>query len=98
MPLIKLLKRAEIELTDACKWYEKQQKGLSYNFRMAIKKSLNAIALNPAIFEKRFGTELRFALVYKFPYVVIYWYDEDLDTIFPSIFHTKRNPESFKNG
>ena len=96
MPSIKLLKRAEIELFEACEWYEKQQKGLSLRFRQAVKNSLNSISLNPLIFSKRFDTELRFALIYKFPYVIVYWFDEKLNTIFvTSIFHTKRDAKKF---
>lgn len=97
MPLIKLLKRAETELFDACEWYEKQQKGLSLKFRQAIRNSLNSVAINPLIFSKRFDTELRFAPVYKFPYVIVYWFDENIDTIFvTSVFHTSRNPKKFE--
>lgn len=98
MPSIKLLKRAELELFDACKWYEKRQKGLSQPFRKAVRNGLNSIASNPLIYSKRFDTELRYALLYKFPYVIVYWLDEKLDTIFvTSIFHTRRNPEKFES-
>jgi plasmid stabilization system protein ParE len=98
VPSIKLLKRAEIELFEASEWYEKQQKGLSLRFRQAVKHSLTSIALNPLIFSKRFNTELRFALLYKFPYVIVYWFDEKLDTVFvTSIFHTKRDSKKFEN-
>jgi mRNA-degrading endonuclease RelE of RelBE toxin-antitoxin system len=97
VPSIKLLKRAEIELTEACKWYEKQQKGLSRRLRAAVKNSLNSIVLYPFTFSKRFDTELRYAELYKFPYVIVYWFDENLDTIFvTSIFHTKRDPKKFE--
>jgi hypothetical protein len=95
VPIIKLLKRAEIELDEGCAWYEKQQKGLSAKFRKAIK----LIKLNIQIsrtYSKRYSTDLRFTVVKKFPYIMVYWYDENLDTIFvTSIFHTKRNPERF---
>jgi len=95
---IKILKRADNELTDACIWYEKQQLGLSQKFRKAIRNSLNSIALNPLIFPKRFEENLRFAILYKFPYVIVYWYDEKLDTVFvASVFHTKRNPDRLKS-
>jgi len=44
-------------------------------------------------YSKRNNTTLRFGPLRKFPYVVIYWYDESLDMIFvTSIFHTKRKP------
>jgi hypothetical protein len=96
VPTIKLLKRAELELADACEWYEKQQKGLSLGFRAEIKDSLNVLNLNPVLYAKRYNTDLRFLPVNKFPYVIVYWCDESLNTIFiTSIFHTKRNPGKF---
>lgn len=98
MPSIKLLKRAEVELIEACEWYEKQQVGLSLKFRKAVKGSLDTILLNPLIFSKRFDTELRFASLYRFPYVIVYWYDKKLDIIFvTSVFHTKRNSKKFES-
>jgi hypothetical protein len=96
VPIIKLLKRAEIELTEACEWYESQQKGLSAKFRTTISRSLKSILRNPVLYSKRYDTDLRFMVLDKFPYTIIYWYDEKLNTIFvTSIFHTKRNPERF---
>jgi len=97
VPIIKLLKRAEIELTDACDWYEEQQKGLSLKFRKAIRSSLHLIDQNPKLYSRRYNTDLRFTIVEIFPYIIVYWYDENLNTVFVvSIFHTKRNPEEFK--
>jgi hypothetical protein len=97
VPTIKLLKRAELELVDACEWYEKQQKGLSTYFRREIKITIQSIDLNPKLFSKRYNSELRFVPVNKFPYVIVYWYDEQLDTTFiTSIFHTSRSPEQFE--
>jgi plasmid stabilization system protein ParE len=94
VPIIKLLKRAEIELTEACDWYESRQKGLSKNLRKEVKNSLNSIFKSPELYPKRYDTDLRFTVLKKFPYIIVYWYDENLNTIFvTSIFHTKRNPE-----
>ncbi|MDB4904843.1 MAG: plasmid stabilization system [Mucilaginibacter sp.] len=98
MPTIKLLKRAELELIDACEWYEKQQKGLSFKFRTSVKDSLNIINLNPKLYSKKYSTDQNFAPINKFPYIIVYWFDEHLNTIFvTSIFHTKRNPERFES-
>jgi mRNA-degrading endonuclease RelE of RelBE toxin-antitoxin system len=95
---IKLLKRAELELFDACEWYEKQQKGLSIKFRTAVKDSLNFINLNPKLYSKKYITDQHFAPINKFPYIIVYWFDEHLNTVFiTSIFHTKRNPEKFES-
>jgi len=97
VPTIKLLKRAELEIIDACEWYEKQQKGLSAKFRFAIKQSFRFIELNPKLYAQKYNTDLHFAPLSKFPYVVVYWYDENLHTVFiTSIFHTKRNPKKFE--
>ena len=93
MPTVKLLKRAELELTEACDWYEMQKQGLSVSLRNEVSYSLNAIAANPLLYSRRNNTTLRFGPLRKFPYVVIYWYDEKIDVIFvTSIFHTKRKP------
>ena len=94
MPTIKLLKRAELELIDACKWYEEQQKGLSVPLRSEVKITLNFIGLNPLLYAKRYDMEMHFAPLKKFPYIIIYWYDENLDTVFvTSVFHSKRKPK-----
>jgi len=98
VPTIKLLKRAELEVKDACEWYEKQQKGLSLRFRNEIRFSLKFIDLNPKLYAKRYDTDLRFTPLNKFPYVIVFWYDEKLSTVFiTSVFHTKRNPDGFKS-
>jgi plasmid stabilization system protein ParE len=97
VPTIKLLRRAELELIDACEWYEKQQKGLSKYFIKEIKSSLHFIDSNPELYSKKYNTDLHFAPLRKFPFIIVYWYDKNLETIFvTSIFHTKRNPESFE--
>lgn len=97
MPTVKLLKRAELELIDACDWYEKQQKGLSLKLRVEVKGVLNLIVSNPDLYAKKYNTDLHFAPLNKFPYIIIYWFDAQLDTLFiTSIFHTKRNPKVFE--
>lgn len=96
MPTIKLLKRAELELKEACEWYEKQQKGLSLYLRKDVKATLNFININPEFYGKRYDTDLQFAPLRRFPYVIIFWFDENLNTVFvTSIFHTKRNPADY---
>lgn len=96
MPAIKLLKRAELELFDTCRWYEKRQKGLSLKFRKELKDTLDHISASPELYAVKFGADLRTSKLKKFPFIVIYWYDDNLNTIFvTSIFHKKRNPGKF---
>ena len=65
---------------------------------LEIKKSLELINLNPKLYPKKYDTHLQFAPVKVFPFIVVYWFDENLKTVFvTSIFHTNRNPEKFEN-
>ncbi len=94
MHTIKLLNRAEAELKESCIWYEKQQKGLSKSFRKELSSTFKRIGLNPFLYNHRYDTDLRFAALNEFPFILIYWFDQNLDTVFiASIFYTKRNPE-----
>jgi hypothetical protein len=98
VPSIKLLQRAEFELFDTCEWYEKKQNGLSLDFRKEVRYSLGIIESNPLLYAKRYDTDLRFAIVKRFPFVIVFWFDEKLDTVFIlSIFNTHRNPQEFNN-
>jgi plasmid stabilization system protein ParE len=93
---IKISKRAEHELFDACDWYEKQQQGLSAKLIKELGSSLRRIESRPLLYAKRYDTELRFIVVKKFPFVIVFRFDEDLDTIFVlSVFNTHRNPKEF---
>jgi len=96
VPSIKLLRRAELELFEACEWYERQQKGLSLDLRKEIRFSLNLIRSKPLLYSKRYDTELRFCVVKKFPFVIVFWFDEKLNTVFvSSVFNTHRDPKEF---
>ena len=97
MPSVIILRRAEVELTDACNWYEQKQAGLSMKLRREIDIKIGLILQNPYIFPTRFRSEFRVAPIVKFPYLVVYWYEQATDTVFvTSIFHTKRNPAQIK--
>jgi mRNA-degrading endonuclease RelE of RelBE toxin-antitoxin system len=98
VPTIKLLKRAELELFDACEWYEKQQKGLSARLRKEVREALSHLQKTPEAYAVRFNADHRFIHLKKFPFELVYWNDENLNTIFvTSVFHTKRNPEKFES-
>jgi plasmid stabilization system protein ParE len=92
-----ILRRAEVELFDACKWYEEQRQGLSFELRKEIEDRLQIIITNPMMFPSRFKSDFRVSALKKFPYLIVYWYEKTTDTIFvTSIFHTKRNPEHLR--
>jgi len=96
MYTVKLLTEAEIELTDACKWYEKQQTGLAKKFLSEVKHYLKLIAKNPQQFEVKFSNKYRFAVLHIFPYFIAYRIEEDTKFVYViSIFPTSRNPVNF---
>ena len=96
MYTVKLLTEAEIELSDACKWYEKQQPGLGKRLLWEVKHYLKLISKNPLQFEVKFSNKYRFAVLKVFPYFISYRIEEETNHVFIiSIFHTSRNPANF---
>lgn len=90
---VKLFTEAELDITDACKWYESQQKGLAKKFLAEIKHYLEQIAADPFHFPIRFSERFRFATLQKFPYLIIFTVQVESKTVFVnSVFHTSRNP------
>jgi plasmid stabilization system protein ParE len=78
---IQLLARAEQEVTDAYAWYEAKQEGLGERFLDRIDHCLSQISSNPNQYPSRYGNELYFAPVKPFPYLIVYWVDEKLETV-----------------
>lgn len=93
MYTLKLLKRAENELYEACGWYEERRKGLARRFLAEIYAQFDTVRKNPKLYQTRGNGNLRFSPLNKFPFVIVYWFDDNLNTIFiVSIFHTSREP------
>lgn len=93
MYTLKLLKRAETELYEASDWYEEKRKGLASRFLWEIYSRLDTIKKNPKLYQVRGNRNLRFSPLNNFPFVIIYWLDDNLNAIFiVSIFHTSRAP------
>ena len=73
---------AKADLSDASKWYEKQQKGLGKRFLNEMKEAFEIICNNPTGFQIRYD-DCRIYFTKIFPYSIHYQY----------IFHTARNPQ-----
>jgi toxin ParE1/3/4 len=96
MYTVKLLTEAEIEVSEACKWYEDQQPGLAKKFLNEIDHYLNLIAENPLQFAIKFSDRYRFAVLKIFPYFILYRIEDGKDLVYViSVFHTSRNPVNF---
>ena len=96
MYIVKLLKEAELDISDASEWYEKQQKGLAKRFLKELNQYIRSISKNPNKFNIRFSGKFRFAALKIFPYLIVYRVDSINKIIYViTVFHTSRNPEKF---
>lgn len=95
---IEILKPAEIEFEEAFEYYNEQLPGLGRKFYAEISRYLVSISENPYKFAAKYDNELHFATLKIFPFLIAYWVDEPLKTVFVvSIFHTSRNPKKFES-
>ena len=87
---------AKIDLSDASKWYEKQQKGLGKRFLNEIREAFEVISINPTSFQIRYD-EYRIYFTKIFPYSIHYKYVVDKNEVhIKAIFHTAQNPQMWE--
>ena len=84
---------AKTDLSDASKWYEKQQKGLGKRFLNEVKEAFDTISKNPVGFQIRYD-DCRIYFTKTFPYGIHYQYFYDKnEVVIKAVFHTSRNSE-----
>jgi plasmid stabilization system protein ParE len=88
---IEFLPEARLEFDEAADWYEEQREGLRTEFVQAVDTAINRIASAPRSYPIIEGSFTRRALLYKFPYSVIYSIENEGLLIY-AIFHNSRNP------
>ena len=95
---LELLPIAEEELNDSFEWYEKQRNELGHQFINEVSHYLSIIERNPLHYPLRYGKDLRFAPLSRFPFLIVYWIEESRGLIVvASFFHTSRRPKKIKN-
>lgn len=67
--------RAELELKEAFRWYEKRSTGLGHDFLRCVESRLNLIARAPQLFRQR-GPIHRLAKTERFPYAIYFVWEE----------------------
>jgi len=83
---------AKADLSDASKWYEKQQEGLGKRFLNEMKEAFEMICKNPTGFQVRYDDN-RIYFTKVFPYGIHYQYFEGKNEVhIKAVFHTARNP------
>ena len=87
---------AKTDLSDASKWYEKQQKGLGKRFLNEMKEAFDIICKNPVGFQVRYDN-YRIYFTEIFPYGIHYQYIADKNEVqIKAIFHTSLNPQKWE--
>lgn len=86
---IEFLEAAEIELDEAFKWYEAQQRNLGVQFLTEFDAAIRRISAYPKSYAL-LENEVRRCLIKRFPYGVLYGIDAD--TIIIAVAHLHRNP------
>jgi plasmid stabilization system protein ParE len=84
--------KAQKELEESYKWYEKQKSSLGLKFINQVDADLKSIANNPKFYSAK-NRNYREFLMKIYPYLIVYKIKENTKEVFiTSIFHTKRNP------
>lgn len=91
---IKFLAAAKTDLKNPFEWYNGQKSNLGTQFFQEVEKTLTIITENPFLYPIRFSGIFRFALLKRFPFLIVYSIEKDVVYI-NSIFHTSRNPNKF---
>ena len=84
---------AKTDISDASKWYERQQKGLGMRFLNEMKVAFDVICESPTGFQIRYD-DYRVYYTMVFPYAIHYQHIADKNEIhIKAVFHTARNPQ-----
>lgn len=83
---------ALLDMREACRWYNLQQKGLGKRFIDDVRKTVDSITSNPYFASVKFEN-IRTAACTTFPYAIHYEIDEVDNLVrIVSIFHFSRSP------
>ena len=90
---LKFIPPSDQELVDAYNYYDDQLMGLGDQFLSEFNKTVELIIEYPAIWNK-VGKRMRKALLKRFPFLVLYIYENDIIHI-TCIAHQHRDPEYY---
>jgi len=84
----------EIDIEDASNWYEKQRKGLGYDFLGEVLTVCETFSENPNMYPA-VHRHTRRAVMHRFPFG-IYYRIEDKHIVVVAIMHGSRHPKRWK--
>ena len=82
--------RAKDDIELAFRWYERQRRGLGYDFLDCVEAAVRSILENPTIF-RIYYSRFRGYVVRRFPFSIFYTI-EDEEIIVHSIFNNRQDP------
>ncbi|MCF6191261.1 MAG: type II toxin-antitoxin system RelE/ParE family toxin [Cocleimonas sp.] len=84
--------RAKEDIEIAILWYEKQQKGLGFDFFDCIKKSERLITNQPKMYAVSYSI-YRSCVIKRFPFSIYYTIENSNEIIVHSVFDNRQNPD-----
>ncbi len=93
--VVSLRAEAEVELSEAASWYERQRSGLGQAFLKAIEQALDRISDNPLQFPM-VHRNVRRALPTRFPFGVFFRVRRE-HVIVLAVLHASRSPARWKS-
>ena len=85
---------AESDIEEAAKWYEKQRKGLGYEFLDEVLVAFKTISENPYMYNV-VHRHTRRALIHRFPFA-IYYRIEKKSIVVIAVMHGSRHPKRWQ--
>lgn len=85
---------AEVDIEDAAKWYEIQQKNLGKDFLYELSSIFDTISDNPHLYPEIYR-EVHRAVIHRFPFNVYYLIEETV-VIVIAVMHGSRHPKRWK--
>ncbi len=89
--MIRYTDRAKDDVELAFQWYERQRRGLRFDFLDCVEMSLNNILHHPEMYEKIYSN-FRRCITRKFPFSVIYTMECE-EIIIHAVFDNRQDPE-----
>lgn len=83
--------RARDDLELAFAWYERQRRGLGFEFLDCVENAVKSILENPEIY-RMYYSDFRGTVIRRFPFTVFYTI-EDSEIIVHSVFDSRQNPD-----
>jgi plasmid stabilization system protein ParE len=92
--ILKINSFAEEDIIESYDYYQNEKEGLGVEFVQEVKKTINRIEDNPNQFPK-IRNQIRVALTNRFPFIIIYYIKGLIINVF-AVFHTSRNPKTWR--